>query len=164
MFVVVGRVKLSRQRSLVCFPVFLGEPFLKRFALSYQTVVCLSCLPVYNVGVLWPNCWMHQDATWYGDRPRPHAHCARWGPSPLPKKEHSPFPQFSAHVCCGQTAGWIKMPLGTKVGLGPGHIVLHGDPAVTPKKGHSALIFGPFLFWPNGRLSQLLLSTCSFSD
>jgi len=27
-------------------------------------------------------------------------------------------------VCCGQTAGWIKMPLGTKVGLSPGHIVL----------------------------------------
>jgi len=26
-------------------------------------------------------------------------------------------------------AGWVKMPLGTKVGLGPGHIVLHGDPA-----------------------------------
>ena len=29
-------------------------------------------------------------------------------------------PQFSSHVCCGQTAGWIKMPLGTEVGLGPG--------------------------------------------
>jgi len=32
-------------------------------------------------------------------------------------------------------AGWIKMPLGMKVGLGPGHIVLLGDPA--PPKGHS---------------------------
>ena len=28
-------------------------------------------------------------------------------------------PQFSAHICCGQMAGWIKMPLGTEVGLGP---------------------------------------------
>jgi len=28
-----------------------------------------------------------------------------------------------------QTAGWIKMPLVTEVGLGPGHIVLDGDPA-----------------------------------
>jgi len=28
-----------------------GRPFVKRFALCYQTVVCLSCL---NVGVLWP--------------------------------------------------------------------------------------------------------------
>ena len=37
-------------------------------------------------------------------------------------------PQFSAHVCCGQTAGCIRTPLGTGVGLGPGDIVLGGDP------------------------------------
>jgi len=30
----------------------------------------------------------------------------------LPQKGHS---QFSAHVCFGETAGWIKMPLGTEV-------------------------------------------------
>jgi len=47
----------------------------KRFALYYQTVICLSC----NVGVLWP------------------------------------------------AVGWIKMPLGRDVGLGPGHIVLDGE-------------------------------------
>jgi len=28
-------------------------------------------------------------------------------PAPRPQKVHSP--QFSAHVCCGQTAEWIKM-------------------------------------------------------
>jgi len=33
------------------------------------------------------------------------------GTHPLPKKGRSP--QFSAHVYCGQTAAWIKMPLGT---------------------------------------------------
>ena len=27
-------------------------------------------------------------------------------------------------VYCDQTVGWITMPLGTEVGLGPGHIVL----------------------------------------
>jgi len=43
---------------------------------------------------------------------------------------------FATLVYCGQTVGWIKMPLGTKVGFGPGHIVLHGDPA-HPQKGHS---------------------------
>ena len=42
-------------------------------------------------------------------------------PAPLPQKGHNP--QFSALVCCGQTAGWIKMPLGTEVGLGSGDIV-----------------------------------------
>ena len=29
---------------------------------------------------------------------------------------------------CGQVVGWIKMKLGTEVGLGPGRIVLDGDP------------------------------------
>ena len=27
-------------------------------------------------------------------------------------------------------AGWMMMPLGTEVGIGPGHIVLDGDPVV----------------------------------
>jgi len=34
-------------------------------------------------------------------------------------------------------AWWIKMKLGMEVGLGPGHIVLDGNPAPLPKKGHS---------------------------
>jgi len=37
-------------------------------------------------------------------------------------------------VYCDQTVGWIKMKLGTKVGLDPGHIVLDGDPAPLPKR------------------------------
>jgi len=41
-------------------------------------------------------------------------------------------------VYCGQTVGWIKMPLGTEVGFGPGDNVLDG----------------------NGRPSQQLLSSC----
>ena len=31
---------------------------------------------------------------------------------PPPKKGHSP--QILVHVSCGQTAGWMKTPLGTK--------------------------------------------------
>jgi len=32
---------------------------------------------------------------------------------------------------------------------------------LSPIKGHSSpLLFGPCLLWPNGRPSQLLLSTC----
>jgi len=43
----------------------------------------------------------------------------------LPQKGHNgTAPQFSAHVCCGETAGWIKMSLGKEVGLGPGDIAL----------------------------------------
>ena len=79
----------------------------------------------------------------------------RWGPNPL--KGHSR--QSVAHVCCGQTAGCIKMPLGTEVGLDPGHIVLDGthcvrwDPA-PPKMGQQPPIFGPRLLWPNGWMDQ----------
>jgi len=40
-------------------------------------------------------------------------------------------------VYCGQTVGCIKMKLGMQVGLGPGHIVLDGDPPPPPPKGHS---------------------------
>ena len=64
-------------------------------------------------------------------------------------------PQFSTHVCCGQTAGIFQMPLGREVGLGPGDIVLDGDPAPSPEKGHSSPpLFGPYLLWPNGWMDQ----------
>ena len=139
------------------FSRFLGRPFVKRFALKGATVCktvrpmlwncclsvlsCPACLPICNVGVL--------------------CQTVRWvkmklvldeNPAPLPKKGAQP--QFSAHVCCGQTAGWIKMPLGTKVCLGPNHIVLHGDPV--PQKGHSPN------FRPMSIVAKrsLLLSTC----
>jgi len=154
--------------------------------------------------------WIDQDETWHGGRPRLWPHYVSWGPSSAPPEVHSPqfldhvcsgqmagwlkmplgreagispgdvvldgdpapLPKtghstlhFSAHVCCGQMARWIKMPLGTKLGLGPGHSMLDGDPT-PPKKGTGPLIFGPCLFWPNGRpsyqQSQLLLSTCSY--
>ena len=39
------------------------------------------------------------------------------------------------------------MTLGMQVGLGPGHIVLDGDPAPSQ-------IFGPFLLWPKGWMHQ----------
>jgi len=40
-------------------------------------------------------------------------------------------------------AGWIKMPHGREVGLGPGHIGLDGDPAPLQKKGDTAPNFRP---------------------
>ena len=48
------------------------------------------------------------------------------------------------------------MPLGRAVDLGPGHIVLDGDPAPSPKGGTAPPpIFGPCLLWPNGWMHQL---------
>jgi len=46
------------------------------------------------------------------------------------------------------------MKLGMQVGLGSGHIVLDGDPATPPPKGHSPPIFGPYLSRPNGCMDQ----------
>jgi len=58
-------------------------------------------------------------------------------PTSSPQKEHNS--QFLAHICCGQTAGWIKMPLSrpTGVGLGQGNIVLNvkWGPSFPAQKG-----------------------------
>jgi len=87
--------------------------------------------------------------------------------APLPKKEAEPGGgapglQFSALVCCGQTAGWIKIALGTEVGLGPVHIVLDGDTTSLPKKGQSPPIFGPSLLWQAAGRNGLCASTGGF--
>ena len=50
-------------------------------------------------------------------------------------------PQFSANLCCGQMAAWIKMSLGMEVGLGAGDFVLDGDPAPLPKGGGARPMF-----------------------
>jgi len=47
----------------------------------------------------------------------------------VPEKGHPHPTQFLAPVSCGQTAGWMKTPLGTEVDIGPGHTVLDGVPA-----------------------------------
>ena len=75
----------------------VGRPFVKRFALCYRSVVCLSVLSV-------------------------------------------------TFVHCGQTVGRIKMTLGMQVGLGPGHIVLDGDPAHPPQRGTASTQFSAHIW------------------
>jgi len=119
-----------------------GRPLVKRFALCYRSVVCLSCLSVLSVTLvycgqtvgwikmpfpfgmaegfglrhtvldgdpapqkghssplifgpclLWPNGWMDQDTTWYGNMPRPRPHCVRWGRS-SPTERGTTVPTF----------------------------------------------------------------------
>jgi len=97
-------------------------------------MLLVRCLSVCDFGVLWPNGWTNQDETWHAGRPRPWPHCVRWGPSSPPPKGHSP--QFSAHICCGQMAAWIKMPLGMDLGLGPGDFCVRwGYRSPSPKRG-----------------------------
>jgi len=107
------------------------------------------------------------------------------GGDPAPSQKGQ-SPQLPAYVCCGQTAGWIKIPLGTEVGLGLGHIVSDGHSngwndedatwhegrprprphcltwgSTSPKRG-TVPIFGPCLLWPNGRpaTTEHLLPSC----
>ena len=126
------------------------------------SVRCLSvCLSVSDDDILWPNGCTDEDETWYGGWPRPRSHCVRYGPSSTPRGIAS---QVSAHVCCSQKAGWIKMPLGMKVCLSPGDIVLDGDPLPSPNRDQSPLIFGPCLLWPRSPISataELLLRYAS---
>jgi len=110
--------------------------------------------PIFGPCLLWPNGWMDQDATWYGGKHRPRRRCVRWGRSSLYR---GAGPQFSVRNYCGQTAGWMKTPIGTEVDLGPGHIVLHGDPAPPRKRHSSPPIFSADVYCVHGRPSQLLL-------
>ena len=124
--------------------------------------------PIFGQCLLWPNGWMDQDGTWYEGRPRPRPQCVTWGSS-YSRKGHS-SPHFSAHDNCGQTAGWIKIPLGTKVGLGPGDDVLDARPngkghskPPSPlsrfRREHAFVNCGPCLWWRSCRPSQQLLNS-----
>jgi len=89
--------------------------------------------------------------------------CVRWGRSSRLKGAQ---PQFSAHVCCDHTAGWMKTPLGTEVDLGSGHIVLDGDPAPPREREWTQQPpphFSAHVYCGYGRPSQLLLSCCKRS-
>jgi len=81
--------------------------------------------------------------------------CSMGTQLPFPKgAELPPQKKFSAHICSGQMAGWIKMPHGREVALGPSDNVLDEDPAPLPKKGAEPPIFDPCLLWPNGSMDQ----------
>ena len=120
---------------------FIGRPFVKRFALCYQTVV----YPVLSLTLA----YCGQTAGWIkmalvmevGLGP---GHDVIDGdPAPLPKRRQSP--QFSAHFYCGQTAGCIKMPIGTwyRVRPQPRRLCVRWRPSSPPKKGGQPLNFRP---------------------
>ena len=110
-----------------------GRPFVKQFALCYQTIVLTACLSVTLA-------YCGQTAGWI-KMPLglevglgPVDFVLDWNPAPSPQKGGGAPPQILADVYCGQTAGWIKMALGMEVGLRSGEFVLDGDPASPPQK------------------------------
>ena len=94
--------------------------------------LCPVC-PVCNVGVLWPNGWMDQDATWHEGGPWP---IVLHGDPVSPRGGGTASPIFSP--CLLWPNGWMDQDA-TGVRLqGPGHIVLDGDPTLPRKNGHSS--------------------------
>ena len=75
-----------------------------------------------------------------------------------------PTPRSVAFLQLWPTVGWIKMPLGKEVGLGPGHIVLDGDPVGTQQPLPT---FRPMSFVakrsPISATAELLSRYCVFS-
>jgi len=112
----------------------------------------LSVLSVCNVGVLWPNGWMDQDESWHIGRPLP-GHIVLDG-DPSPPLQRGTAPQFSAHICCGQIARWVKVPRDMEVGLGPGDFGVRWGHSSPPQKGAEPAIFDGCLLWPNGWMDQ----------
>ena len=83
-----------------------GRPFVKRFALSYWTVVCLSC-PVCLTLV-----YCGQTAGWIKTKLGMEVglgpgHIVLDG-SQLPLHHRGTVPQLSAHVYCGQTVAHLS--------------------------------------------------------
>jgi len=105
--------------SAVTFHTFHSAFYLRHSACHnsafYQQLsVWLSvCMSVCDVHGLWPSGWMDEDESWHGVRSRPRPHCVRWGRSYCSPKGN--YPSNFRPMYCGQTAGWIKMPLGTEV-------------------------------------------------
>ena len=85
-----------------CLPIF-GRPFVKRFALCYRTVVCLSVCPVLSVlsvalvycgqTVVWIKMPLGMEVSCLGP-----GHIVLDGDRGPPK---GTAPKFSAHVYCG---------------------------------------------------------------
>ena len=115
--------------------------------------------PIFGICLLWPNGCTDQDATWYGGWPRPRPHCARWGPSSPPQKGGR-APNFRpmflmAKQLDGSRCRLVRSLEGRSR---PRPHCCMGTQLPLPKWAQPP-IFGTCLLWPNGRLSQLLVST-----
>jgi len=89
--------------------------------------------PIFGPWLWCPKGRMNQDATWMEVGLDPSEHCVRWRPSsPLPKKGAEP-PIFGPRLLWPN--GWMDQGAIWYEGLGPGRIVLHGDPTPSLKMG-----------------------------
>jgi len=143
----VGQIKMTPGMQVGLGPghiVLNGDP----------AILPRGTAPIFGQYLLRPNGCMDQDVTWYAARSRPMRLCVRWEPR-SPSQKGGGAPMLSAHVHSGQTAGWMKLVLGTEVGLSSGDFVFNGTQPPFPNgDGDPSPIFGPFLLWPNGWMYQ----------
>ena len=136
-------------------PLLFGRPFVKRFALCYQTVVCSVCLscPVCNVGVLWPNGCMDQDKLGIQVGLGPGHIVSDGYPAPCPHTGTAPLNFRPIYLLwpngwIDQDATWYERRPGPKP-----HCARWGTSS-PPQKGAQLPNFGPCLLWPNGWVDQ----------
>jgi len=93
--------------------MIFGQPFVKRFTLCYQTVVCPVCLSVRSVTLVrygqtvgW--IMMPLDMEVDLSRLSPGDIVLDGDPASPPKKGQSSPPHISAHVYCGQSIAYLS--------------------------------------------------------
>ena len=103
---------------------------------------------------------MHQDATWYGDRPQPRRLCVRWGPSPRPQKGAEP-PIFDPRLLWPN--GWMDEDA-TWYGSRPwhrSHCIIRRCSSCLRMGHNSPPPLFAHVYCGHGRPSHLLLSSCT---
>ena len=91
--------------------------------------------PIFGPFLLWPNGWMHQDATWYGGRPRPRPHSARWGPCSRSPKGGRRCPKIFG-PCLLWPNGWMDQDATSHEGRPqPRRLCVRWGPSPLPTKG-----------------------------
>jgi len=97
------------------------------------------------------NGWMHQDATWYGGRPRLRRNML-YGDSAPAKKGYS-TPIFGTSIFAKRLyVSGYHLVRNYEVRLSLGGIVLDGDPALPPRKGNRSQFSANV--WPNGWMDE----------
>jgi len=94
--------------------------------------------PIFGAFLLWPNGWIHQDATWYGCRPQPRGLCVRWRPSPLHKRGGAPHAQIFGPILLWPN-GWMDQDATLHEGRPqPRRHCVRWGPSPPPHKGGGA--------------------------
>jgi len=124
---------------------FFWRPFLKRFALSCWTVVCLSSCPVLSMTLAYCGQTVGRIKIKLGIQVGlGPGHTELDGDAGLPPpKGH--IPQFSAHICCAWPSGLMDQDATCQEGRPrpKRHCVTRGPNSHLPKKGIESPNFRP---------------------